>query len=34
MEWPTNFGGGEACLQILLGTLMNVFLIYLQNAEK
>lgn len=33
-EWPASFGGGEACLQILLGTLMNIFLMYLQNAEK
>jgi hypothetical protein len=34
MEWPVNFGGGEPCLQILLGTLMNIFLMYLQHTEK
>lgn len=33
-EWPSNFGGGETCLQILLGTLLNIFLLYLQQAEK
>lgn len=33
-EWPSGFGGGQACLQILLGTLMNIFLLYLQHAER
>lgn len=33
-EWPPNHGGGVQCLQILFGNLMNLFLIYLQEAER